>query len=241
MFTFDDHDFDAAFVYHDRICKISLFSLTSLNVKRLVSAMQVQFTALMDLRLLFCREFDDLSPAPALPDGFLIGLVPRLQSLGLRSVAFPALPKLLLSVTHLVSLTLFNIPDSWYFSPETMVANLSGLSNLKSLIIGFASRPFRPDRRSQPTTRTSLPALTRLEFQGDSEYLEDVVARIDVPLLDSISITFFDELRFDIPELAQFMRRMTGFKLKETHVDLYDDLDFIHWSVQVGSPTDTDL
>ena len=35
------------------------------------------------------------------------------------------------------------------------------------------------------------------------------MARIDAPLLDSISITFDHLLISDIPQLAQFMRRTT--------------------------------
>ena len=236
MFVPGDHDFDSAFAYHNRICAISLITLTKFKLERLVSATQVQFPALIDLRLQYDEHFHEPSP---LPDGFLSGSVPRLQSLELRDIPFPGLPKLLLSVTHLVSLTLLNIPDSGYFSPETMVANLSGLSYLKSLIIEFASPPSLLDpgkRHPPPTTRTPLPALTRLELRMDSEYLEEVVARIDVPLLDSISITFFYQLRFDIPELAQFMRRTTRFKeLNETHVDFYDDQDFYGWGIRVGS------
>jgi hypothetical protein len=75
-------------------------------------------------------------------------------------------------------------------------------------------------RRPPPPTRTVLPALTRFELQGACGYLEDLVARIDAPLLDSIYITFFDELIFDIPRLAQLMRRTTRFQaLNEAHVD----------------------
>jgi hypothetical protein len=85
---------------------------------------------------------------------------------------------------------------------------------LESLTIVFESplsRPNQKSRRPPPSTRTIFPALTRLEFKGVSEYLEDVVARIDAPLLDSIYITFFNQLIIDIPQLAQFMRRTARF------------------------------
>ena len=228
------YDFDTLKAYHDRICEINLFDLTSLQLQQLASAMQVQFPALIHLRL----QFYDLGPAPVLPDGFLSGSIPHLRSLKLHSIGFPGLPKLLLSVTHLVNLTLLNIPDSGYFSPETMVTNLAVLANLKSLVIEFAfSSSLDPGNRRPPlTTRTSLPALSRFEFQGDSEFLEDIVARIDVSLLDSIRITFLHELRSDIPQLARFMRRTTRFQeLNETHVDLYFDPELYYWGIQVGS------
>jgi hypothetical protein len=44
-------------------------------------------------------------------------------------------------------------------------------------------------------------------FEGVSEYLEDLVARIDAPLLDRLLITFFHQLIFDTPQLAQFVAR----------------------------------
>ena len=56
------------------------------------------------------------------------------------------------------------------------------------------------------------------------------MARIDAPLLDSIWITFFHQLIFDIPQLAQFMRRTTRLQApNEAHVDFND------YSVQIGS------
>jgi hypothetical protein len=49
--------------------------------------------------------------------------------------------------------------------------------------------------------------------------MEDLMARIDTPLLDSIGITFFHQLIFDIPQFAQFMRRTARFQaLDEAHV-----------------------
>jgi hypothetical protein len=140
----------------------------------------------------------------------------------LDSIPFPALPKLLLSATDLVCLTLLNVPHSGYISPDAIVTVLAVLANLESLTIEFESplsRPDRQSRRTSPPARTVLPALTRLGFKGVSEYMEDLMARIDTPLLDSIGITFFHQLIFDIPQFAQFMRRTARFQaLDEAHV-----------------------
>ena len=54
-------------------------------------------------------------------------------------------------------------------------------------------------------TRIILPALTYFDFKGVTEYLEDFMARIDVPLLEYISITFFNQLVFDILQLPKFL------------------------------------
>ena len=146
--------------------------------------------------------------------------MPRLKTLELDSIAFPALPELLLTATRLVHLTLRHIPASGYFSPEAIVTCLAVSANLKSLTIVFESPRPLPDlerRRPLPPTHTVLPALTRFQF----EYLEYLVARIDTPLLDSISITFFHQPLFGIPQLAHFMRRTTTFQvLNEVHVNL---------------------
>jgi hypothetical protein len=50
------------------------------------------------------------------------------------------------------------------------------------------------------------------------------MARIDAPLLDSIRINFFHQLVFNLPQIAQFMRRTTRFQeLDEAHVVFDDD------------------
>jgi hypothetical protein len=225
----DYYDFEAAIVHYNRVCEIAIRP-TSSQLQRLASAMQDQFPALVHLML---HYFDYYSrPAPALPNGFLGGSGSRLRFLSLHSIPFPALPKLLLSAIDLVHLDLWNIPHSGYISPKAIVTGLAMLANLKSLTIGFESPLSRPDRerrRPRPPTHTILSALTRFEFHGVSEYLEDLVARIDAPLLNSISITLFHQLLFDIPQLAQFMRRTTRFQeLNEAHVD------FDYSSVHVG-------
>ena len=68
-----------------------------------------------------------------------------------------------------------------------MVRCLSTLTRLKTLKLGFKSplsRPARETRRLHTPTRSILLALTIFWFQGVSEYLQDLVARIDAPLLD---------------------------------------------------------
>jgi len=147
---------------------------------------------------------------PVVPESFVGGSAPRLQRLHLEWVPFPGLPKLLSSATHLVTLVLREIPHSGYISPETMVRCLSTLTRLKTFSLAFKSplsRPVRESRRLHPLTRSALPALTYFRFEGVSEYLEDFVARIDAPLLHRLYITFFHQLIFDTPQLAQFVAR----------------------------------
>jgi len=192
----------------DRVAEIILHVSCS-EMERFAAVMQDPFPALTHLEL---RSNDEM--AQVISDSFLGGSAPRLRSLDLRGIPFPALPRLLLSATDLVILDLWNIPHSGYISPEAMVASLSALTRLESLIIGFQSplsRPAEASRRRPPLIRTLFPALTSLGFRGVTEYLEDLVARIDAPLLVEFWIIFFNQLVFDLLQLPKFLCRTETF------------------------------
>jgi hypothetical protein len=91
-----------------------------------------------------------------------------------------------------------------------IVTGLSALTKLKLLELTFQSprsRPVRESRRPPPPTRTLLPSLTRMAFKGVNGYFEDIVAQIDAPLLDALTITFFHQLAYDNRQLAQLIGR----------------------------------
>ena len=46
-----------------------------------------------------------------------------------------------------------------------------------------------------------------MKFKETNEYLKDIVAQVDVPLLEKLSITFFHQVVFDTRQLAQFIGR----------------------------------
>jgi hypothetical protein len=201
----------AAIKHNDRVCKVDFRSLFDRRqVEKIVSVMQVPFPELKKLKLTFDEW--STSAVPVLPDLFLGRSAPRLQHLGLEGFSFPGLPNLLLSTTSLVSLELRRIPHSWYISPDVMVAHLSALTSLKLLTLDFDLHQSRPDREpenrhSSPPTRTLIPALTQLKFEGLNEYAEDLLARIDTPRLDNLDITFYSETVFDISHLSQLISR----------------------------------
>src|SRR5712671_3395306 len=78
---------------------------------------------------------------PLLPDLFLSGSAPHLRTLVLRSIPFPSIPKLLLSAHGLVTLSLWDIPDSGYFSPDAMATALTVMTRLDSNPLIFDSIP----------------------------------------------------------------------------------------------------
>ena len=188
----------------DRISEIWLTTTGSLSDRlRLGAELQIAMPSLEALRLMVQDKSELL-----LPDDFLGGPAPRLSVISLYGVAFPALPKLLPSTRNLLSLELWDIPRSGYFSPDALVSGLSGMMQFKSLTIHFTS-PIRHlhANNSLPSGRVSLPKLTNLKFCGDSEYLEAIVARIDTPVLELIDLSFFNRLVFEIPHLSFFTRR----------------------------------
>ena len=195
----------AALEHNDRICQLYLdLPFGPWKLKEVLAKLQLQqpFPALKNLQL----RYNQIELAT--PDSFLGGSAPSLQVLVLESVSFRGLPKLLLSATHLVGLHLWAIPYSGFISSKTMLAVLSTLTRLERLDIGFAEPRNRPVRRSAPLTRTLLPVLNGFWFVGVSEYLDDLVARLDAPLLNIMIITFFDQLiSFNTPQLAQFISR----------------------------------
>jgi hypothetical protein len=203
----------------NRVCEVNL-DLAGSQVEEVLAAMQVPFPELTDLRL-----FSD-DETPVIPDSFLGGSAPRLRDFTLSGIPFPGLPKLLLSATHLVGLHLPKLPHSGYISPELMVALLSALSSLETLVLKFQSPQSRPDwetRRPPPLKRSVIPALTCFYFKGAIEYLEDLVTFIDVPQLDYFYITFFNPIDFDAPRLAEFVSRTPTLTAGDEARVLFED------------------
>jgi hypothetical protein len=200
-----DYEYDnliAALERPDRVRQIRLSGLSSPVWEKIATMMQEPLPAMTQLIL----TSDEV--AFRLPGAFLNGSAPCLQRLLLSGISFPSLPRLPLSASDLTVIGLWDIPNTGYFSPEAMATCLSALTRLEYLVIGFKSPTPDPKRRNRPlppSTRTVLPALTRLRFRGVSEYLEVLAARIDAPLLRTVSIISFNQLVFDIPQISRFV------------------------------------
>ena len=225
----------AALEHNDRICEVNLENISSSQFEKVLAVMQQPFPALTYLKLWSHDE------VPIIPTSFLCGSAPRLQTLHLESIPFPELPKLLLSATHLVSLSLWELSHSGFISPDKMVAALSVLTKLETLVIRFESPydslqeedPPNWSRRPPPLTHTVLPVLTKLEFSGAENYLEDLVAWIDVPQLDNLEIILFHQLIFNTPQLTHFIGRTPKFKSHDQARVVLSDGD---WDVSITLP-----
>ena len=214
----------AALKCNDRVCKIDLSISSETLAEILLAAIQQPFPELTELMLWWRGKIDKTE---VIPDSFLGGFAPHLEYLLLQGIPFPRLPKLLLSATHLATLYLYDIPHSGYFSPDAMVASLSTLTSLESLLLTFKSPESCPDletRRLPPSTRSVLPVLTWFKFQGVNEYLEDLLTDIDAPQLDSLTIEFFNDSVFDTPELIRFISRTSmSSSLESVNIVLKDN------------------
>src|SRR5712672_1628692 len=190
--------------HYNRIREIYIINMPNSRWERFAAAVQKPFPELTRL----CVFMEDGDVASALPDSILGGSAPRLRELELGGIPFPSMPKLLLSANGLVELSLVNIPDSGYISPDAMATVLTVMTTLESLRLQFRSPQSLPDPASRPLpppTRFVLPALTKLTFRGVYGYSEDLLARIDAPLLDYFFISFFVDFNFDVPQLHRFI------------------------------------
>ncbi len=205
----DEDNVIAALEHPNRVCHLGL-DITGSQLEKMATAMQEPFPVLTRLEI----SLDD-GNVPVLPGGFLGGSAPYLRTICLHGIPFPALQTLLLSTSDLVELDLHKIPPTGYISSEAMVACLAALPQLNTFHIGFQPATSRPyQTHPPPITRTVLPALTSFQFEGASEYLEDLVARIDGPQLDQILIVYLNRLvDFQVAQLSKFIDRSVGAKL----------------------------
>lgn len=160
----------------------------------------------------------------ALASTFLGGSAPQLRYLHLCQVAFPTISRLLSSTRDLVSLRLDMIPPAGWFSPETLVTGLRGMTRLRFIELRFLTPISFPDHESaQPppsTDRAVLPSLTEFRFDGAAEFLEDLVARIEAPVLEQLHVKAFGWLASPIPQLPQFIGCSKVFKLSPSQTSI---------------------
>jgi hypothetical protein len=199
----------AVLEHRNRVCRIHITNISSTHLEKVLAAMQEPFPQLTALTLSSGEK-----RVRVLPDSFLGGSVHHLKYFSFHGIPFPGVPKLILSATHLTNLLLTGIPHSGYFSPEAIATALSTLTRLEGLRLEFQSPLSLPDRLPPPK-RVVLPVLIEFGFKGVGEYLEDLVLRIDAPLLKESSIIFFNQILFDTPQLVQFISRTSALTVPE--------------------------
>ncbi|KAH8984731.1 hypothetical protein EDB92DRAFT_1467987 [Lactarius akahatsu] len=201
----DDDNIMAALKQSSRVSSIHLTVTSSLLSKLFV--ISEPYSGLEELVLL-SRDNMQLT----LPSTFRWG--PRLRTLHSTKIAFPSLPQLLSRSHDLVDIQLHEIPSAGYFPPEAFANALSGMTHLRTLLLHFLSLPPRRNYLSLPPPsgeRIVLPALMFLKYRGTSKYLDNLVARIDAPVLGDIEIALFSQPTMDASQLGRFVER-TGIQ-----------------------------
>ncbi|KAH9971501.1 hypothetical protein BGW80DRAFT_1460462 [Lactifluus volemus] len=219
----------AALEHRNRVRGISLRG-KAFPLENLVAVMEEPFPELESLSL------HKGGTVPVLPNTFLGGSAPRLRYLSLAGIPFPTLPQFLLSSNDLLYLSLLKIPHSGYISPEAMAMCISALTSLRYLSIGFESPASHPDptnRRPPPLTRAVLPTLIDFDFRGVSEYVEDLMAQIDAPLLHRLEILFSNQLVFDIQQVPRFIGHAPALTMpyNSANIRIYaDHVEMTFWA-----------
>ena len=221
----DEDNVVAALEHRSRIRVIHLPVSVSLWSK-IVTVMQEPFPALTSLLLSALKTQD----VPfLLPVGFLGGSAPHLRRIQFKGFPSPTFLNLFPHTSDLVELDLINCAAhlTGCASLAGLIASLTMLPKLKSLSIRLEFRLtsrtenwqiFLPER-----TRAVLPSLTSFSFDGGSTYLDDFVARIDAPELDSVHIKFWDSHGYRIPQLPEFLNRTALQPSRFKEAKLYFD------------------
>ena len=245
----DIDDLNATLERPDRVHLIHLGIAGSFSrADELLQKMKVSFPALTRLDLTGLDPYDDEHDGIVLPRDFLGGSAPCLQHLrfeAVNAILFQELPSLLLSARGLISLRIEYILDySGYISPEAMVGGLAGLTKLRtlSIIFRFPEDPPEPNeglehrRRPEPPMRAILPALTEFIFSGESAYLEDLMAQIDMHSVEDIKIDYFPP-GAEVRELSRFIGRTEHLGLVQfRHAQVEIDVEAAYSHIKLDPP-----
>ena len=187
-------------------------------------ALQDPSRALTVLKL-YLTDTETTDSIPPLSVQYLGGAT-HLRSLSLAWIPLPGLRNLLLSSADLVDLRLMLIPLSICSFPDEMVAALSALTRLQVFHFEPEFDKFHPywkSRHLSLPTRTVLPSLIELRFEGVIDYLDDFMSRIDAPLLGHLDIVasfILDSVMvFNNPHILRFINRVPKLQaFDEAHI-----------------------
>ena len=226
-----------ALEHRDRIHHITL-QASPQRWRQLFVPMNEPFQRVEHLSLASTAKVDTVKLT--VPESFM---APNLRHLILTGIGLPKGLPLLASTVALVTLKLCRIQHSSYFSPEDLVTCLQRMPHLKELSIDFSTPFLRPNTGGElmqtPISVVSLPALKQLEFHGVAAYLDSLVARIDAPVLERLTITLFNQASFTLPHLSQFMS--TAEELRQPISSVLFDREAVSIAIRHHEPPFEDV
>ena len=200
---------------HGRVCSISLVAPSS-YLRIWLEPMDRPYPRLEYLSLLSSAKD---STNPMLPETLQ---APDLRHLTLHGIGLPKGLPLLSSTIVLSSLFLTDIPASCYFPPVHLVTQLQVLPHLEELSIGFAIPIPLPSNKGDllpfPILLVTLPTLRKLTFRGVDIYFDNLVAQIDAPLLEQLTLTLFFDITFTLVNLTKFVSKIEGFECPSARI-----------------------
>jgi hypothetical protein len=213
----DEVNIFVALKQRDRVRHIYL-NVSNLLMEKLFAVMEEPFSALTHLLLSSKDDWDPDEDRPVIPSKLLGGFAPLLHEVSFYNIPFPTIPAFLSSASDLVKLRLENIPPTPFPSPKALVACVAALTRLEVISIEFQSDLSTP-RPNQiclpPETRVDLSALASFTYEGDNAYLDDFVAQINTPRLNSIDIKYTEEdMNPRVTELSKLIER-SNFQLSQ--------------------------
>jgi len=199
----DEDGIMLALQHRDRLRSICL-SMPISSLQKLIAAMGDEFPMLQYLRI---EPLTRRNTQLILPTTFE---APHLRHLILNHFASPIGSILLTTAVGLVTLTLWWIHPSTYPPINHLLQTLSLLHRLETLEIGFRSpismRVIQRQLLHMPiVTHVTLPDLHWFAFRGISAYLEALLPQMITPVLKTLNVYFFNQLRFSVPCFLQFM------------------------------------
>jgi hypothetical protein len=224
--------------HRDRIVGIDLDGFNRSRLKKCIALMKEPFPVLRFLRLLLAGSEEMTF---VIPDAFLNGSAPLLQDIYLRGIQSPSLPRLLSSTSNLVRLVLRDMPmtGEGHISPDVMTTCLSVLTKLQFLAITFLEQTlssYPTDQHPPSSAHIVLPSLDYLWLEGPHEYLEDLLGRVDAPLLKSGNLRFYDDgPTHNTSQVARFIHRTKMFKLLgEAKIEFYRECICVSFQSSIG-------
>jgi hypothetical protein len=230
-FTVEDEEGIMAVLQHrDRVHRIYL-SLPGETLHKLIPVITGEFPML---------EYLHLAPPTEQNTKLILPMTfraPHLRHLILNHFSSPIGSPLLTTTVGLVTLVLWWIHPSTYLHLDDLLRSFSILPQLETLEIGFRSPVpmYDVERQLSPiNTHVILPNLHWFAFWGISPYLEALLPQMTTPLLETLNVHFFNQLRFSVPHLRQFMTTTENFRFSSVRFLFYHEAVAVFVYPQVG-------
>ena len=196
---------------------------------RLVRSLQ-KFIAIMDEEfpileyLIINPRIEDTGTILIFPETLQ---APHLRHLRLKGCAIPMGSRLLTTAVNLVTLYLVMVHPSTYFHPNTLLQWILLMPQLETLTVYFTfSDPNLNAEMQLMHTPITAPItilnLHHFQFHGVCNYLEALARRIIAPHLERLDIELFNQLRFSVPRLLEFMNTTENLRFDTAILKFFD-------------------